>query len=63
MKAIKFLVVAVLASFAVEASAQLKKDLNEWTRIELSFDAQKFKDENGAADDEQSPEESCQCPK
>ena len=46
MKAIKFLVVAVLASFAVEASAQLKKDLTEWTRIELSFDAQKFKEES-----------------
>ena len=50
MKAIKFLVVAVLASFAVEASAQLKKDLNEWTRIELSFDAQKLKGEDGGSE-------------
>lgn len=47
MKAIKLLVVAVLASFAAEATAQLKKDLSEWTRVEFSFVAEKFKGENG----------------
>ena len=43
MKAIKFLAIAILTSFAVEASAQLTKDLTEWTRFEVSFDAQRFK--------------------
>ncbi len=48
MKAIKFLAVAVLATFAANASAQLTKDTKGWTRVEVSFDAQKMKLKNGS---------------
>ncbi len=47
MKAIKFLAVAVLAAFAANASAQLTKDTKGWTRVEVSFDAQKMKVKDG----------------
>ena len=43
----------------------LIKDLGKDSIVLLSthIDVYKRQDENGAADDEQSPEESCQCPK
>ncbi len=43
MKALKFLAVAVLATMTANASAQLTKDTQGWTRVELSFDAQRMK--------------------
>lgn len=46
MKFIKFFAVAVLAAMTADASAQLTKDTQGWTRVELSFDAQKFKMKN-----------------
>ena len=50
MKSIKLLALSALAVFAVDASAQLTKNTEEWTRVELSFNAQKMK----AKDDDHS---------
>ncbi len=49
MKALKFLAVAVLATMTANASAQLTKDTKGWTRVELSFDAQRMKWKNNDA--------------
>lgn len=49
MKLIKFFVVAVLAAMTADATAQLTKDTRGWTRVELSFDAQKMKVKDGNA--------------
>lgn len=46
MKIIKFVAVAVLAAMTVDSAAQLTKDTKGWTRVELSFDAHKFKMKN-----------------
>ncbi len=43
MKAIKFLTVALVALFSVNAFAGLTKDTQGWTRLQLSFNAQTFK--------------------
>ena len=40
MKAIKFLTVALVALFSVNAFAGLTKDTQGWTRLQLSFNAQ-----------------------
>lgn len=47
MKLIKFFAVAVLAAMTADATAQLTKDTRGWTRVELSFDAQKMKVKDG----------------
>lgn len=49
MKLIKFFAVAVLAAMTADATAQLTKDTRGWTRVELSFDAQKMKVKDGNA--------------
>lgn len=49
MKLIKFFAVAVLAAMTADATAQLTKDTHGWTRVELSFDAQKLKEKNNNA--------------
>ncbi|MGN0028361.1 MAG: outer membrane beta-barrel protein [Marinilabiliaceae bacterium] len=49
MKLIKFFAVAVLAAMTADATAQLTKDTHGWTRVELSFDAQKMKEKNNNA--------------
>ncbi len=49
MKAIKFIAVAVFAAMTANASAQLTKDTQGWTRVELSFDAQKMKVKDGGS--------------
>lgn len=49
MKLIKFFAVAVLAAMTADATAQLTKDTHGWTRVELSFDAQKMKVKDGNA--------------
>ena len=48
MKSIKFIAIAILAAMTANASAQLTKDTQGWTRVELSFEAQKLKYKDGS---------------
>ena len=48
MKLIKFIAIAIFAAMTANASAQLTKDTQGWTRLELSFEAQKLKYKDGS---------------
>lgn len=48
MKSIKFIAIAIFAAMTANASAQLTKDTQGWTRLELSFEAQKLKYKDGS---------------
>lgn len=49
MKLFKFIVIAIIAAMTTDAAAQLTKSTRGWTRLELSFDAQKLKEKNSSA--------------
>lgn len=46
MKTIRLIAVALLAAFAVDSAAQLTRDTEEWSRFQVSFDAQRLKYKN-----------------
>ncbi len=52
MKAMKLIALTVMTVMGIEASAQLTKELDEWTRFEISFDAQKIKYEGNSYESE-----------